>query len=113
LQTVGLSLQRGPDGQEIASFRGGLWYTAQGEFGLVRFDSPVLITFRGDGPAASFGPLEKVMIVGGMLRYGEGANAFLARLDDQAGAWELLSDQKRYATVVFAAARRRAGRASP
>jgi hypothetical protein len=87
--------------ETLASFRGGLWLTPEGKFGVLAVDSAVRVVFQGGEPSQVYGPFERVLVVGGMLRYGAERNDHLARLDDQDGVWEVLWDHNRYPTVIF------------
>jgi hypothetical protein len=100
LRVTKTSLQT-EEGEALALFRGGLWLTPEGEFAVLAVDSPVRVVFQGDEPSQAYGPFERALVVGGMLRYGSEPNDLLARLDDQGGEWEVLWDHSRYPTAVF------------
>jgi hypothetical protein len=100
LRVTGTSLQAG-EGEPLASFRGGLWFTPEGEFGVLAVDSAVRVVFQGDELPRLYGPFERVLIVGGVLRHGPQPDDLLARLDDQAAAWEVLWDHSHYQTILL------------
>jgi hypothetical protein len=100
LRVTGTSLQTG-EGEPLASFRGGLWFTPEGEFGVLTVDSAVRVVFQGDESPRLYGPFERVLIVGGVLRHGPQPDDLLARLDDQAAAWEMLWDHSHYPTILL------------
>jgi hypothetical protein len=78
------------EGETLAQFRGGLWLTQEGSFGVLAVDSSLRVVFQGDEPSQAYGPFERAHIVGGMLRCGSEPNDLLARLDDQGEVWEVL-----------------------
>jgi hypothetical protein len=100
LRVTGTCL-RDAEGEPIASFRGGLWLTSEGKFGILALDTAVRVSFQGEEPSQIYGPFERVYIIGGVLRYGPAPNDLLARLDDQSGSWEVLWDHNRYPTLIF------------
>jgi hypothetical protein len=96
------SLQAGPDGEEIARYRGGIW-TAEdhtvpkciirGSTCTVRFEAD-----RADDSAAH-APCVKVELVDGSV-YAHPVRRLLARLDEQEQKWYSYEDKRSWPKIV-------------
>ena len=95
------SLQIGPQNQEIACFQRGQWSTAQGAYAVLRVPSPVTLSFEEGEVSETYGPFDQLLVIGGVLRYGEEPNAILARLDQSSGRWEVGAERLSFATLVM------------
>jgi hypothetical protein len=95
------SLQIGPENQEVASFQGGQWSTPTGMFPVLHVLSSVMLSFEEGELSKTYGPFDRVMLIGGVLRHGEAPNAILARLDDTSARWQVGADRLSYATLVL------------
>jgi len=78
------TLRAGPDGEEVAHDRGGVWYAAElSAPKYVIHGSACTLRFEGEGPAGSttLGSLDEVAVVDGAV-YAQPGHRLLARLDE-------------------------------
>ena len=102
VQATGTILQAGPDGEEIARYRGGIWTVAgytvplcliQGSTSTARFETDM------PHDSSAYGPFDQVKFVDGSV-YAEPGPRLLARLDEQKGAWYSYTDQQSWPKLV-------------
>jgi hypothetical protein len=105
---VGPSLRAGPQGDEQAAYRNGLW-VAQGR-GFTTCEilprCEVLFTTVGLIASPAYGPFEAVRVADGFLRYGDLFADLLAHLDEPSGLWLNYHDLRLYLAAVVRAVER-------
>ncbi len=102
VRVAGGSLQAGPDGQEIARYRGGIW-TLDGQSvpKYVVHGSTCSVRFEADSPDDSplYGPFDQVELVDGAV-YVQPGRRLLARLDERDQSWYSYEDKRSWRSMV-------------
>ena len=109
-RAVGPSLRAGPQGQEVAHFRDGVWRRRKigGEFSLLWTEEWTTLHFVDPhaGTSMALDPIEMVGIVGNTIYVDVEYSQPVASLDPATGRWRSNSDGTIWPEVVFAPAPR-------
>jgi hypothetical protein len=88
-QFVGASLRAGPQGDEQAAYRNGLWVANGRDFTACDIRPRCEVHFTTVGLVASpaYGPFEAIRVADGFIRHGNPFADLLAHLDEATGPW--------------------------
>lgn len=90
-------------GAEVATHHNGQWHHGGRHFTAILLDSAAVVHFEDDGGKASpvYGPFNRVRIVDGSIRAGDGFRDVLARLDERSKHWEVYGEPGEWLRAVF------------
>ncbi len=90
-------------GQEVATHDNGQWHHRGQHFTTILLDSPARVHFEDDGAkkSAVHGPFDRLKVVDGSIRAGDGYTDVLARLNEGSKHWEVYGEPGEWLRAIF------------
>lgn len=90
-------------GEEVATHHNGQWHHGDQHYTVIHLDSMAKVHFENDTGTTSsvHGPFDRLKVVDGSIRIGEGYKDVLARLDEGSKHWELYGEPGQWLRAIF------------